>query len=251
VTIRIASAGHAAFAAVVFALGVAGLGEGDFSPVWRPVPNDVPAREALVYACAAVSLVAAVGLIWRSRAKLGTRALLGQLVIWLLAFRVPSIVRAPATFAAWDGCAETMVMVGGAWVLYAWFADGFAAGERGVRIARLLYGLAVIPFGVAHFLYLDETASLVPDWMPGHVAWACFTGAAFLAASAAILTGVLARLASALLAVQIGLFTVLVWIPIIATGNANAFQRSELGLSAALTAGAWVVADSYRIATRS
>jgi uncharacterized membrane protein len=250
---RIASAGHALFALVFIALGVQGLIKGDFTSVWQPVPKGIHAREVLVYFCAVVSLGCGVGLLARRGAPTASRVLLATLVVWMLLWRVPPIVHAPGKILTWDGCAETAAMVAGSWVLFAWFATprdrrrlGFATGDRGLRIARVFYGLALIPFGLAHFAYPQETAALVPRWLPWHLVWAYVTGGAFLAAGAGVLLRFRARLAAALSALQIGLFTLLVWVPIVAAGTKDPFQWSELAISSALTAAAWVVADSYR-----
>lgn len=244
--------GHAVFAMIMIALGILGLIKRDFTVVWQPVPNGVPAREVLAYLCSFVSLTSGVGLLWRRSAALAARVLLGYFVLWFLLFRVYGLFVLPFVASTWS-CGQTLVMISAAWVLFVWFATdwdrqrfGFAAGHKGLCIARVLFGLGLIPFGIAHCMYVKETVVLVPGWLPWHVFWAYFTGATFILASLAVFTGVFARLAVTLTALQMGLFGLLVWAPRVAAGSLNTFQWGEVVTTVALTAAAWVVADSYR-----
>jgi hypothetical protein len=202
---------------------------------------------------AIVASGAGLGLVWR-RAQIPAALILAiYLICWMLIFKAPAALANPGVAAAWESCGETAVIAAAAWVLFGSFtADRkrpplrFLTGAGGVRLGRSLYGLALIAFGAAHLAYVKATGMLVPDWLPAHVAWVWLTGLAFIAAGLAILAGVFPRLAAGLSALQIGLFTLLVWAPRIVSTEAGAGDWSEAVISWTLTAAAWVVADSYR-----
>ncbi|HEY1991924.1 MAG TPA: hypothetical protein VGH71_05630 [Gammaproteobacteria bacterium] len=250
---RIASLGHAVFAATLIAIGLLGFIKPDYAAIWDGIPKAFPARAALPYLCALVALGCGLGLLWPRSAAVAARVLLAYLLAWMLVFKGRFIVLAPLQEGSYQSAGENAVVVAGAWVLYAWLAGdwdrrqlGFAVGDKGVRIARAFYGLAMLAFGFSHFAYLDLTAPLIPAWIPGHVFWAYFTGTAYLAAGAAILSGVFARLAALLSALQMAGFLLLVWLPLVLAAKMSDFNWGEVVVNCALVAGAWLVVDSYR-----
>ncbi len=250
---RFSSLGQTVLATTIVALGIQGLIQGDFAAIWQPVPKSLPARDVLAYVCAFVLLGTGMGLLWQRAAAAAAHVLLVYLLLWLLLLRLPDTFPAPTVLGSWYGCAETTVIAAAVWVLYAWLAFGldrrrfhFATGDQGVRIARMFYGITLVFFGASHFIYLDLTTPLVPGWLPAHTFWAYFFGCTYIAAGMAVLVRAYARLAVALSALQMGLFTLLVWVPLVTASHTSASNWHELVISWTLTASAWVMADSYR-----
>lgn len=247
---RVASGSHLLFSITMIGLGVVGLLYPDFVPVWSPVPASFPGRAAFVYLGPLISLASGIGLLIPRVTNVATRLLLTSLLLWLLLFRLPNFVYAPLFPACWS-VFPLAVILAAAWVLYVWSTDwdlqhlSMITGNNGLKIAHVLYGLSMIFFGSAHFIDMKDTLSLIPNWLPAHTFWAYLTGGSFIAAGVAVLAGRCARLAALLSTLQIGLFLLLVWVPILTAGSKVLFQWNEAILNAALLAAAWVVADSY------
>jgi len=249
---RIASVTHAIFAATMVTLGVLGFVNSDLVPMWGSVSKTWALRPVLLYICSAVLLLAGAGLLAERTRAFASRLLFGWLLAWLLLMRVPQMAMAFGV-NTWWAAAQVSVMTAAAWTLYVWFAGDrdasqlpFLTGDRGLRIARALLGLGLIPFGIAHFMYMNATAPLIPAWIPFHTFFGHATGATFVAAGLATITGIQGRLAAWLSAAQIGGFTLIVWAPVIAKGGANLNQWREFITSVTLTVGAAMVADGYR-----
>lgn len=249
---RIASVGHAVFAGVLIGIGILGLIKSEYAAIWDGIPKALPGRELLPYLSALVALTCGIGLLLPRTAALASRVLLAYLLLWMLIFKGRYILLAPLQEGPYQSAGENAVIVAGAWVLFTWFATdwdkqrfGFATGDKGVRIARVFFGLAMIGFGLSHFAFLDNTTSIIPAWLLWPVFWACFTGIAYLLAAAAVLTGVFARLAATLATVQMASFLFLVWLPLILAGKMDTFNWGEIVVNIALVAGGWVVVESY------
>jgi uncharacterized membrane protein len=242
-------------ALTLFAVGMIGLGilaliYGDFALVWQPVAAWVPGRTGLAYGSGLVMILGGVGLLFRATAALSVRVLFPYLVVWLL-LKVPALIVAPQMEAVWLGFGELAVLLTGGWVLFATLAglhEGskleFATGENGIRMARILFAVSLIPIGLSHLVYVKETVALVPAWLPFRVGWARLTGVGQIACGIGVLFSIYPRVAAMTEAAMVSSFTLLVWGPAILAAPTTRLPWTAFFISWAIAAGAWVVANS-------
>lgn len=242
-------------AASLFAAGLAGLGVmaliyGDFALVWQPVAPWVPGRTALAYASGVLMVLCGMGLVFRATAAWSVRVLFPYMVVWAL-LKVPALVVAPQIEGVWLGFGELALLLSGGWVLFARLAAldgdswlGFAVGDGGLRIARYLFALWVIPIGLSHFFYTKETIDLIPAWIPGRPFWAYLTGAGHIASGLGVLFGVVPRLALLAEAAMLSAITLLVWLPAILAQPTVRMPWTAFWISWIITSAVWLLAQN-------
>jgi hypothetical protein len=230
----------------VMAVGLASLVFGDFDPD-QPVPHNFPARTALAYAAGALMVIAAEAVEWRRTAAWGAAALTIYytfFVVILMNGRL--LLTGYAVFVTYENIAMQLSIAAGGLIIYAVTARIDAAlAARLTHLGRLTFGVCSLIFGGAHFVYMKNTASLVPTWLPPtQEFWGYATGVGFVAAGVAILTGVQARLAAILMTAMLISFGVLANGRVLLADHSSHWNWTESAENLAVVGAAWVVADS-------
>jgi uncharacterized membrane protein YphA (DoxX/SURF4 family) len=228
--------------------GLVGLVWGDFATDWWPVqalPFNLHHRAGLSYIVAICFLFGGVAILWRRAAQSGVVVLSILYFISALLW-MPRMVEFPRILGTWCGFMQQFSLVASAMVAYASLMPRDSASTvRMARIGRFLYAICVVSYGLVHFSDLSGTASVVPEWIPpGQKFWAAATGFAFLLASIAMFSGVLAVLASRLLTVMLVVFSALVWAPSLFTDPHVHLTWAGNAINLAFIGAAWVIADS-------
>ncbi len=208
----------------IFSIGMIGLGVlsaiyRDFAFDWQPVPAFHPGRDVLAIACGLFMVTVSVGLLFRVTAAIAARAIFPFLLAWLC-LKMPAVIAVPRIEGVWIGFGEIGMLLAGGWVLFARLSGlselaffRHITGTKGIRIAQIIFGLAVLPVGLGHIFYVEITATLVPSWMPFRTGLAYLTGFGQIACGLAVLFSVLPRVAAQIETVMLALFAFLVWGP--------------------------------------
>jgi hypothetical protein len=223
---------------IVFAVGLAGLGclmliAGDFLPGLQPVPGSMPGRALLADTTGLIFLAAAACLVAGGRAaRFAARSLALWLALFLAVVYLPLVVIHPRSGNAWTSTFEVLAIAGA--------ATAIALPSR--ALARTCIALSLLIFGALHAVFRDYVASVIPAWIPGHMFWALATGAAHIAAGAALLVDVRARLAAILAGAMFGSWVILLHIPRVAA-RPNYPETTSLFVAVAMCGACWLLVD--------
>lgn len=187
----------------------------------------------------AIALIAGgAGMLYRRSAPAAAWIVGAAFAILALASTADAIA-APSNYGSYVDFFELLSVVCG--------AASLVAGRAIVqRTARAVFGVCVVSFALAQIAFLAYTASLVPAWMPpNQIFWTNLTTGAFGLAAIAILIGRKATLALRLLALMIGLFGIIVWLPKMIVTPQTLSNWSEFGLNDLIAASALLLAQVH------
>lgn len=248
--VRMPSVGATMLGAAALALAALGLTVGDFALQWQPVPEALPGRTWLAYIVAHLTAVLGAGVFIPRLRAASIVALSAFFFAWTFILHGPRVAADPLSLLdggpPWLAFCEILSIASGALMLIAAQSANDAFRRWGGLVGRVLFGVSLPVFGLSHFAYIDFTADMIPAWIPARVFWAWFTGACHVAAGAAILSGVLSRLASLLFAVMVSGFVLLLHVPRVIADPASRLEWTMLAMAFAIAAGAWCAAEALR-----
>lgn len=215
---------------VIYADGVFGL---------EPVPSWAPTRAGWSWLTGACLVAAALGIASGKGVRRGAVVAAGVIGVWVLALQVPQLIASPNDGGAWTTAFETLALWGGAWALVA-PGIGIPTG-----LGPTMYATSLPIFGVLHFVYRGYVASVIPAWIPNPAAWAVVTGVAFIAAGLSMLSGVLSRLAAAMVGLMFALWVAILHAPrALSSTPTSRSEWTSLCVALGMCGSAWVIAGT-------
>lgn len=240
--------GRVLYGLAITAFGVLSLVYVDFISSLQPVPASVPGYAGLAVLGGLVLGLAGLAIMAGIRTRPAGLVVAAVFVLGIVVLHFPSAFTNPVLLRSpwWIRTFESLALAGAALVLAG--LASVPARAHWIRVGRIFFGISLPVFGVLHFVYADNVASLVPAWYPWPLFWAYLTGIGHLAAGIAIATGLLSRLAAILAGLMYASWALTLHVPrILVNPPGYAGDRAELTslfVCIAFWAAAWIVAAS-------
>ncbi len=241
------------FAIVALALENAWCAHGSYASLGpnshsMPVLPFMPAIPWLVILFAMLWVACGLGLLVQCRMRAAAYTLGATYIFWTLVHVLPFYIASPG-----DMGLRTVVFEPLSLACIAMLLPGPSATPRWLSIAcRAVIAVAMIVFGVDHFIGIKFIGSLIPGWIPWHEPWVAFFGVVFIAAGIGIGLGVLERWSWIAIGTMFAIWVITLHLPRvlglygIPGAPRSPDEWSSLFIAVGLWGGPWAVARSLR-----
>jgi uncharacterized membrane protein len=239
--------------ATVFA-GLLDLLWGEFEAAHQPIQalgDHIPGQQMLAYVVATWLIAGGLAILWSRTARFGAIACaiiyFIFTVFWLVRLHSathflgysPKII-----IGVLSGVAQQLILVVAGTLIYACASKTGPASRRTISVARWIFGLCSVDFGLAHLTGVPVTATFVPKWIPfGGAFWAILTGICFVLAGLAILSRILDVLAARLLALMLLVFSALMLAPKVFASPHDHIVWGSNAYNLAAVGATWIFAE--------
>lgn len=237
--------GRPLFAIPFAVFGVQYFIYGHFTGGLGPYPDWLHGSAPLAYLTGAVLIAISVCILVDWQAPLATDVLAWSYLLVVLLLHTPHLSAVMNDGVVRTRALEPLGLAAAAFVLASSLLPASSGRVWRWQLGRFIYAACMIVFGWQHFLYHSFLKTLVPVWLPGHLFFIYFTGVAFIAAALAMLSGILARLASISLGVMFLLWFLILHIPRCLAAPRNGDEWSSAFIALTFAGASFVFAAAF------
>jgi uncharacterized membrane protein len=216
-----------AFGRICYGIGIVGMGfltiyYADFPYMLIPPKHSwIPGLAMVSYIFGAMLILAGACIVFEKEIRTISLLLASVLLLIFCFYFIPYQLIVSSKFMQlgdWENAEKELALSGGAFVI-----AGCFLGKNEKTLIRFLaklipfgiifFALAMISFGIDHFLYAKEAADYVPSWIPNHMFWIYFAGIPLVGSGIAIILTIRVRLIAALLGTMIFIWFIILHIP--------------------------------------
>ncbi|PWT95522.1 MAG: hypothetical protein C5B52_17675 [Bacteroidetes bacterium] len=177
-------------------------------------------------------------------------------IAFQLVFTLFTSPNSPKHFGVWTDPLKEFAMAGQAFIIsmYPWEKNKTTSSpllkflENIAPFGKYFFATMLIIFGIDHFVYTDFVATLVPDWLPGHVFWTYLGAIALIGAGLAIFLNFQMVRVNILLGLMLFIWFLILHIPrgIADPNGAKGNEITSVFEALAFSGAAFVLAATYK-----
>ena len=218
---------RAIYGIAIVVYGIQQLYYGDFRNVQLPPwQYQIPGLSVFAYVSGVGLIIAGLAIIFEMKAQQASLILGGIFLLLCCFVHVPYELTSEPNktyhLGVWGNTLKELALAGGAFVVAGSF-DGaqpnqqkhiiIKSMEKLIPFGSFFFSITITSFGIAHFMYINSIAAMVPASVPDHTFWAYFAGVALIGSGVFIILDIRKRTIAALLGTMIFLWFIFLHIP--------------------------------------